>query len=438
MNINKENIEGLLAGSFTNELIEVTLTQQTDKNPKKFTGSGFLYYKNNKPHIKFLHKETDAQTRAYATYYDLDYGEIIGKEYLFSLDAEDLHGNLWQANDVDPFVNIRASQQGISIDCELYEIKRKTEGDFKKNTICFFIPQKINIPCNHFQDLGEGGKRRTRSTFELDKINVTILLEDKYTSIRLESDDDFSYAYAKSILDSLSVASGYLLNPALIVLQGNKSKSLIFKCINNDSKQRLMEFIPQRNPSYLNEWVQFSHAYIKKFETDKTFYYYWLKIFNAHQSDLENETLSLTVSIEGVINKFYSNFKIDDIEFSELCSESKPVIEKLDINERVKCSIISLLERSGKSSIRGILFNMANNGIFPKDLATTWNKARNRSAHAEHFKKHAWQENFNNYASCLTLFYILLSYHIEYKGLFYHYHLPNAPLQSLNFNKHEK
>ncbi|EGY0458312.1 hypothetical protein RNF94_004443, partial [Salmonella enterica subsp. enterica serovar London] len=309
--------------------------------------------------------------------------------------------------------------------------KRKIDGDFKKHKVIFFIPQKMNIPCNEFQDLGEEGKRRTRSVFSLNNINVSILLEDKYTRICLDSDDDFSYLYAKSILDSLSVASGVLLNPALVLWQGNDSRLLIFKHIDNKEKQRLMPFIPQRAPYYLNEWVQFSQAYIKKFETDKTFYYYWRKIFNAHQSDLENETLSLTVSIEGVINKFYSTFKIEDVEFSSLCCESKPVIENLEINERVKSSIIQLLEKGGRSSVKGTLFNMAKKGFFPEELATTWYKARNRSAHAKHFKEHSWQENVKNYNSCLTLFYMLLCYHIEYKGKFVHHHLPGAPLKNL-------
>ncbi|WP_234913349.1 hypothetical protein, partial [Salmonella enterica] len=110
-----------------------------------------------------------------------------------------------------------------------YEIKRKIDGDFKKHKVIFFIPQKMNIPCNEFQDLGEEGKRRTRSVFSLNNINVSILLEDKYTRICLDSDDDFSYLYAKSILDSLSVASGVLLNPALVLWQGNDSRLLIFK-----------------------------------------------------------------------------------------------------------------------------------------------------------------------------------------------------------------
>jgi len=438
MDINKKNVEELLAGLYTNEFTEITLTQQTIENPKVINGSGFIYYKENTPHLKFLHKEIDPQTKATPTYFDLSHGEIIDDKYLFSLKAIDLHGNLWQAKDVDPYVNMRASQQGISIDCEIYKLISKRERISNKYTTLFYTPQKIKIPCNHFQNLGEGGQRRTRSVFELDKIKVTILLEDNYTSFLLESDDVFSYEYATSILDSLSIASGYLLSPALVVLQENNINTLIFRKISNYPKVQLMEFIPQRNPSHLNDWVQFSQAYIKKFENDKTFYYYWLKIFNAHQSDLENETLSLTVSIEGVVNKFHSNFKVDDIDFINLCSESKPAIDVLKINERVKSSIFSLLERSGKSSIKGILFNMADKGIFPKDLARTWFKARNRSAHAEHFKKHAWQENLSNYSSCLTLFYILLNYHIEYKGNFFHYHLPGAPLQSLKFITQKK
>ena len=80
---------------------------------------------------------------------------------------------------------------------------------------------------------------------------------------------------------------------------------------------------------------------------------------------------------------------------------------------------------------------MAHEGIFPKEMATTWYKARNRSAHAEHFKRNLWQDNLNNYTSCLSLFYILLSYHVEYAGLFYHHHLPNAPLTKLNFGVYE-
>lgn len=433
MDITKKIVEQLLAGTFTSEFTEITLTQQISDNPKVFTGAGYLYYNDNIPHLKFLHTEIDPQTKATATYCDLSYGDIIEGKYLFSLSAIDLHGVSWQAKDVDPFINMHASQQGISIDCRLDEIIRKTERNSKKYTTHFITPQKLKIPCNLFQDLGEGGKRRVRSSFELGKIKVSILLEDDFTSIHLESDDMFSFEYATSILDSLCVASGCLLSPALVVMQDNNINSFIFRHIDNYSKSQLMEFIPQRNPLYLNDWVQFSQAYIKAFEVDKTFYYYWLKVFNAHQSDLENETLSLTVSIEGVINKFHSDFKVDDVEFYNLCGESKSAIKNLDINDRVKSSIISLLERSGKSSVKGTLFNMADKGIFSKDLARTWFKARNRSAHAEHFKKHAWQENFNNYSSCLTLFYILLVFHIDYKGMFFHYHLPDAPMKNLNF-----
>ncbi|AWP31927.1 hypothetical protein B9D02_04775 [Pantoea vagans] len=438
MDLTKKNIEGLLTGSFTNELIEITLTQQVSESPEVFSGSGFVYYKNNSPYIKFLHKEVDPHKKATATYHNLSYGQIIEDKYLFSLMAVDLDGNLWCAKNVDPYVNMRASQQGISIDCEVDQIISESRFSTKKCTAFFVTPNKINIPCNQFQDLGEGGKRRAKSVFELGEIRVTILLENKYTSFCFESNDVFSYEYAIAIIDSFSIASGFMLSPALVVWLENDIKKLTYKYISNHPKIRLMEFIPPRNPLHQNDWVQFSQAYITKIGVDKTLYYYWLKVFNAHQSDLENETLSLTVSIEGVVNKFYSDFKADDVEFSNLCGESKHVIEVLDINERVKGSIISLLERSGKSSIKGTLFNMADMGIFPRDLAKTWFKARNRSAHAEHFKKHAWQENLSNYSSCLTLFYILLSYHIGYTGMFSHYHLPGAPLQKLPFIKYDK
>ncbi|EOV9569478.1 hypothetical protein ACN5LI_001080 [Cronobacter turicensis] len=434
MRISKDVIKEIMAGSFLLELVEITLQQQIKVGAKIFSGSGFFYYKDNKPYIKFLHKESNSQHRAFATYLHLDIGELIGKEHFFELTATDLDGNIWHAIDIDPYPGIKASQQGISFDCELHTLKMVKHHDYEKYFTAFFVPRKLKIPCNKFQNRGEDGSRRTRSTFQLDFIEVNILLEDDYSQIELTSDTDLSLEDAYTILESFSVAGGILLTPAFIIHQTPTSKEFKFSKIDNKFKHELMEFIPRTNPQNLPEWVNFSESYIKKFNNDKTFYYYWVKIFNAHQADLENETLSLTVSIEGLVNKFFSAFKKEDTEFRDMCSKSLPEIIKLDIDERVKQSIIALLKRNGSSSIKGTLFNMAALGIFPKELVDDWYKARNKSAHAEHFHKDSWGENIKKYTHCITLFYFLLSYHINYKGAFCQYHIPGAPLKPLNIN----
>ncbi|HAH8754643.1 hypothetical protein ACX3SZ_00465 [Escherichia coli] len=433
MKFSKESIEQLVAGKFSQDFIEVTLTQQDDTNTEIFTGSGFLYYKNNKPHLKILHKEDDPLHRLYPTYSNLDNGEVIAEKYLFSLLATDLNGNTWHAKDIDPYKNMSASSSGISIDCEIYNIYKELDSDFQEFSYIFIVPQKCHIPCNLFQDLGEGGKRRTRCSFILDHIEVSVLLEDNYSSIHIKSNEPIEFDQADSIVNALSVAGCTQLTPVAVRTQTPASNSILLKGINIKLSTPLMDFLPQRSPNYLNEWIEFIKSYFGKFGTDKTFYYYWLKVFNSHQSDLENETLSLTVSIEGIVNKFHSKFKQCDTDFINLCREVMPTIDKLQINDRVKSSILTLLETRGQASPKGTLFNMAEQGVFPKELATAWSKARNKSAHAEHFKKNAWQDNIKNYTYCMSLFYILLSYHIEYKGYFYHHHLHNAPLQKLNF-----
>lgn len=433
MSFSKESIEQLVAGKFSQDFVEITLTQQDDTSNEVFTGSGCLYYKNNKVHLKILHKENYPQSRAYATYSNLDNGELITKKYLFSLLATDLNGNTWHAKDIDPYKNISASSSGISIDCEIYNIYKKLDSDTHGFSYVFIVPQKFHIPCNQFQDLGEGGKRRTRCNFFLDHIEVSVLLEDNYSSIHIKSNEPVEFDQAECIINALSVAGCTKLTPVAVRTQTPASNSILLKGINIKHSIPLMGFLPQKSPNYLNEWVEFIKSYVEKFGADKTFYYYWLKVFNSHQSDLENETLSLTVSIEGIVNKFHSEFKKIDTDFINLCREAMPTIDKLQINDRVKNSIRTFFEARGQASPKGTLFNMADKGVFPKELATTWSKARNKSAHAEHFKNNAWQDNIKNYTCCISLFYILLSYHIEYKGLFYHHHLSNAPLQKLNF-----
>lgn len=433
MNFSKESIEQLVAGEFSQDFIDITLTQQDDSNTEVFTGSGFLYYKNNKPHLKMLHKENDPLYRVHPTYSNLNNGELITEKYLFSLLATDLNGNTWHAKDINPYTNMSVSSNGISIDCEIYNIYKELESDLKGFSYIFIVPQKFQIPCNLFQNLGEGGQRRTRSNFILDHIEVSVLLEDNYSSIHIKSNESVEFDQADSIVNALSIAGCTLLTPVAVSTQTPASNSLILKGIDIKHSIPLMNFLPQRSPNYLNEWMEFIKSYVGKFGTDKTFYYYWLKVFNSHQSDLENETLSLTVSIEGVVNKFHSKFKQDDTAFINLCREVMPTIDELQINDRVKKSILTLLKTRGQTSPKGTLFNMVAQGVFPKELATAWFKARNKSAHAEHFKTNAWQDNIKNYTYCISLFYILLSYHIEYKGCFHHHHLSNAPLQKLNF-----
>ncbi|EOI3556008.1 hypothetical protein ACMSZQ_002312 [Cronobacter dublinensis] len=437
MHLSKDKFEEIMAGSHSLEFVDLTLQQQKEESPQVFNGSGFFYYKDGNPYLKFLHNELNSQHKAFPTYSNLDVGTLIGEEYFFELTATDLDGNTWHAINIDPFPGIKASQQGIRIDCKLHELKMINTNDHSQFSTTFFVPQKLRIPCNKFQELGEYGSRRTRSSFDLNGIKVTILLEDNYTKIELISETEFSLDDASTILESFSVASGLLLTPALIIFQGSKSKEFVFRKIDSRYNLQLMEFIPRSHPYHLKEWITFSEAYIKTFQNDKTFYYYWVKIFNAHQADLENETLSLTVSIEGLVNKFFSQLKKVDTEFRDLCNECLPEINKLNINDRVKKSIVALLQRSGSASVKGALFSLVEAGIIPKELVDDWAKARNKSAHAEQFHKDSWQENIRKYTSCITLFYFLLSYHINYTGLFCHYHLPNAPLGSLKLNVDE-
>ncbi|EHK5730536.1 hypothetical protein LRC97_003568, partial [Salmonella enterica] len=291
-----------------------------------------LYYKNYKLHIKMLHKENVPQSRIYPTYSNLANGELITEKYLFSLLATDLNGNTWHAKDIDPYKNMGASSSGISIDCEIYNIYKESDSGFQGFSYIFIVPQKFHIPCNLFQDLGEGGKRRTRCNFILDYIEVSVLLEDDYSCIRIKSNEPVEFDQADSIVNTLSVAGCTQLTPIVVRTQTPASNSILLKGIDIKNGTPLMEFLPQRSPNYLNEWIEFIKSYAEKFGTDKTFYYYWLKVFNAHQSDLENETLSLTVSIEGIVNNFHSKFKQSDTDFINLCREVMPIIDKLQIN----------------------------------------------------------------------------------------------------------
>ncbi|EBF2453536.1 hypothetical protein HFP18_004722, partial [Salmonella enterica] len=216
MKFSKKSIEQLVAGKFSQDFIEITLTQQDNTNTEVFTGSGFLYYKNYKLHI-------------------------------------------------------------------------------------------------------------------LDYIEVSVLLEDDYSCIRIKSNEPVEFDQADSIVNTLSVAGCTQLTPIVVRTQTPASNSILLKGIDIKNGTPLMEFLPQRSPNYLNEWIEFIKSYAEKFGTDKTFYYYWLKVFNAHQSDLENETLSLTVSIAGIVNNFHSKFKQSDTDFINLCREVMPIIDKLQI-----------------------------------------------------------------------------------------------------------
>lgn len=137
-----------------------------------------------------------------------------------------------------------------------------------------------------------------------------------------------------------------------------------------------------------------------------------------------NASLPLSISIEGIIRKYFKEYGFPEKEIIEHAIEGRKVILGLEINERIRDRAVASIDGLiNNPSTKNALHKLANEFVIEKELVQKWNKLRNKSAHASEIidSDNEIQKLVDLTYCCIALFYKLLFNVIQYKNQYIDY-----------------
>ncbi len=432
MIFNKKTIDKFISNSFEIDCIDIRLTQKKDKDPIIYTGPGTIYQDEHGilqlklySELSDIHKEISHQFKYHIP------GKIIARDNFFTLEATDMFGNEWLADNIWISVNVSSTAKNLVIKSKLDEIENielnKARSNTEKDYLFIIVPGQYKIPCNKAEDLPNGGWRLNRAVFSTNEIDFEFRKYDDYLII---------YANAKTgnldkdiylkLIEALSIFTGFIVRP--IVIKNTQKDKDILKIKSVDNSFTNKKLSPPFKPFTKTEFKSFTcflEKYLENIEAPfSDLFGFWHKINRAWQASIENSSLSIGVAIEGVVKSYFNELGRTDEEILQQAEEAKKLIEDSDLGERIKGRLygsISLLKNtSTKSALRQMVEEKK---WLKKTMMNKWEKLRNKSVHPDKMNQDliAIQKYIDQIDTCLTLFYRLIFIIIEYESSYIDY-----------------
>jgi len=423
------------------DCIDITLTQQIEKDPIIYDGPGTIYQdENGVLNLKLYAKIRNEDKEISHIFKSYPPGKIIGNEDYFSLRAADMSGNEWCAENIWPSSNTSLTVAGQIIKAELREIKNITEVKrirSEKAYLFIVVPGSYKIPCNKKEDLPNGGSRLNKSLFSANQIDFEFKKLDNYLTINASTETNaLSEQSEIEILEALSIVYGQIVRPMIVVFTHGGIKTLKIKSVDNTVSNKHLPYpIEHSLPSNLETFTSFLGKYLYSIENPYSeLFGFWYKINRAWQAGIENASLSLAVAIEGVAKSYFKRYGLPDKEILQQAQEAKRKIKDLELGERIKDRLLSSIGGLKSTSPKGALYQMSGTGLFPKSFVDEWVSLRNKSTHADQIDQdnETKQTHIDQIYTCITLFYCLLFKVIGYEENFIDYSQEDWPEKKIS------
>ncbi|HGM5860425.1 hypothetical protein I5R11_17635 [Serratia marcescens] len=431
MIINEDVINKILEGTFSIDAYSVIFTQKKNA-PIILKGSGSIYQDNNgNLKIKVLSELKGANSLYFnGPFAEAGIGKVIDDCYYFEMKCIDFEYNTWLSNHLNPFAGAKHYDEGLVIDANLSMIKTTFIGNENLNYTRFIIsPGKVNFPSNGFTKVNNRNDFIV-STIELDDVKLELKSYDDYLIVLFSSKMTFEKEISVKVMQALNIVSGNKLHETIYQEDFNGKVHTVIRSGMLDNKGIILnQPIKTTGPYQFDDFSGFIRCYVNFFSgKNDNFFNYWWKIYKSWAGSIENSALSLTVSIEGVLNEYFKSYMVTEEDFIDEAKKTKIIIEDLLIDERIKSRLVQNLNGAGRGTPKNALYKLVTKGVISKDLADCWVKLRSKSAHAVEINGNAREQYIYDYMKCLELFYKLLFEVVGYKGKYISFSQPGWPL----------
>lgn len=430
MNLNAKTIDKFISNTFEIDCIEMTLTQKVDDDPIVYSGPGTIKQNGNGIlELKLYCKINDIKKEMSHRFKHHTPGKIISDDSYFSLKAIDMSGVEWTSDNIWISANVSFPASGQVIKARLREIETFEEGSKKadKNYLFVVLPGSFEIPCNEKVDLPSGGWRLSRSVFTANDLEVDLNKHEKYLIINVNSKpENLNKDTSTKILEALNIILGKVARPVVLKYTLQENSVLKIKSVPDSfSNKNFPPPFKHSSPSDIQSFSCFLEKYLMTIENPYSdLYGFWHKVNRAWQADIENASLSIGVAIEGILSSYFRELGLPDGEITKQANAAIEALDGIELGERIKERLLgSIGGLLSNSSPKGVLYNLAQSGVFKKSIAKQWVKLRNKSVHPDKLNEdpRAFQKYIDLIYSCISLFYILLFLIIKYDGKYLNY-----------------
>jgi len=443
------NTEEFLQGTFELNcpLIEI-IPYSSDAKKTSLKGSGIITIKENGCfYLKVFIPDVLPISEVFESQ-NWDAGKIISDEYFYNIIAHDIKGEIWRAERFIPEKN--SGLQGSMIIGKVPELHRTQKTDIAKNKhlVKMLFNESIKIPMNTAvtKEVRVGDSTRNSKTsmslvrYVINKIEIEIEVdkEDNYTTLTAVSEDiELFDEIINRIFESFIFVTAYTRSWSMLSIRRNGEIITRIRAHENDGiKTRTQPPIAYQNIVPNRSVWQLFDSYFKYVSLDTEHKLHPLSVLlrsvlESGKASLDVEALTLSVSIESLLNENLINQYIVSKELENNLKKAKELINScttLDTN--FKKRMHGMIGSMKKARAKDILFTLKDNGFLDKDLIDTYGNLRNKSAHGSQASGGDIQNYFNQTSAVLVLFYQLIFLIIGYTGEYTDYGTYNYPTKS--------
>ncbi|NTV45429.1 MAG: hypothetical protein HGB11_02645 [Chlorobiales bacterium] len=428
MRLNGNTVSNLLENTFSLDCIRITLTQKCCDEPIIYSGPGTISQNSNgELHLKLYHSFVDKEKELFGMVKKTSAGKIIEDKYFFSLEAEDMEGHRWISDTFQLSNSFSFPASAKVITSYFGELQQFSSAISVKASVYLIVKGIFRIPANEIEEQ-TGGFSRNTFKMQNEFFNLEMKAKDDYMTIIMDGEASFFEETTQPILlEALSIIFGQIIRPVYSEFVHNKISVSTLYSIPAQVEYGPICPIHHSSTADFESVKNFIEKYLLYATDDPDLFGFWLKINRAWQGGIENRALVLTVAIEGLVKKYFSEYGYPDEEFIGQANAALNPIKSLDIGTRIKNRITSSIIHAKASNHKSSMYKLAKEGYFDKKFVDDWDELRNKSAHADKLDSEKPQEYVDQFHRCLQLFYILLFIVIKYEGLYYDFTRENWP-----------
>lgn len=439
-------LQALANIKFEVDCYQIVLTQEGEiDNPRIYKGPGTIIQNDeNYFSVKiFCEGKLDIK-EMFGKINRLTPGKLIERTNFYSLEAFDYAGNTWSANSILPDTNGGMECDGFLVSSNFKRLfcHRKEHHKHKGATLKLFYKGKYKIPCNTItkskhiigtEDRGTSSKFNV-AQFEFENIEFEILSDDDRLIVYLYSQtENLTRVTAQRIHEALQFVLVNLELWDILLIQKGKTQETIFQTVPPSSQksrvQPPLHFDSVDREGYVWKMFELFFKYSLSYQEPDwhPLYEQVHKVIESGKASIEAHSLTLAVSIEGLLKLCFNEVALPDDEFKNLVKEATDEINKSGIDSILKKRLQGVLGAMKRPRAKDMLYSLQQAGIVEERLITSWSNMRNSSAHSDSIDLSEIQDYLNDCSAMCVLFNQLIFYVIGYKGEYTDYSLFGYP-----------
>lgn len=405
-------IEKFMDGSLVMAFGSITLTQRCSDVPLVFHGPGKVSLLEGKIKYEFYHRY---KFNEFAKMINLGSEDVAGKlvspNSLFDFEALDSSGRCWKAQMVNAHGDHSASLGFFKGEIEVLSLEETLDRP-QRDTIHQVYFDHHRFPVHPV--LAEAGY-----DFVSSGMDVRINRDVSGCDVMMEA-SSLSHEFSNSMRKTLNVISGAQLEIAVVEKVIGQVKRIELHSRSGEQRERVLsQPVDFHSSNKLDCFESFFNPLFASMASGQgdVFYAQWHKLNCAWQGGIESAALNVSICIEGLLSHYFKAQGKDD-DFLKLARSAEAKVAALDVDERVKKSLLSCLSHAGGFKAKTALHALVKQGSISSELDCKWSVLRNKMAHAAKVSetREKFQELVDLTFASIKLFYELLFLVIDYSG----------------------